>query len=114
MSFTELPFQLTGDQIRLKQVLINLIKNLAKIAGVIQIRIRVSYDYVAQQIHVHITDTTEISDIKSFGSSFRDQEMQSFTDIFDVETNLSQDMIASHKVTAGLFICKDIIRMSGG
>ena len=45
-----------GDQIRLKQVLVNLTKNALKFSYSRPIKIRVAYDKIAQLLRVQVVD----------------------------------------------------------
>ena len=51
------PEQLVGDQIRLKQVLINFTKNALKFTVGGSIKIVAAYDYASEQLKVHIVDS---------------------------------------------------------
>ena len=52
----ELPQKLYGDEIRLKQVLINLVKNALKFCAHQDIKIKVAYDTIGQKMVVHVVD----------------------------------------------------------
>ena len=57
MKEVPLPDQLQGDELRFKQVLINLIKNACKFTKRGYIRILAAYDDMAGQIRVQISDS---------------------------------------------------------
>ena len=50
----DLPAVLIGDERRLKQVLINLIKNAKKFTNKGKIEIKVGYDYELECLHIHV------------------------------------------------------------
>mgnify|MGYP000117766763 CR=1 FL=1 len=52
-----LPEELMGDEVRLKQILINLVKNAFKFTLSGSIRIIVAHDSNGQKLHFHIVDT---------------------------------------------------------
>ena len=51
-----LPDMISGDQIRLKQILVNLVKNAIKFSRARQIKILAGYDYQKSIIHVQVDD----------------------------------------------------------
>ena len=53
---SKLPY-IKGDQLRLEQVIINLIKNALKFTPSGSIKIRASYDFSQNSIVVHVQDT---------------------------------------------------------
>ena len=53
----DLPAVLIGDERRLKQVLINLIKNAKKFTNKGKIEIMVGYDYELEYLHIHVKDS---------------------------------------------------------
>ena len=52
-----IPDKLVGDQVRLQQVLINLTKNALKFTRKGRITLIIAYDYVHEQLQVHVKDT---------------------------------------------------------
>ena len=52
-----LPKQLIGDHLRLKQVLVNLIKNALKFSYGKPVRVKTSYSREEKMLHVHVTDS---------------------------------------------------------
>ena len=52
-----MPESVVGESIRLKQILINLVKNAYKFTRQGEIRIIVAYDYENSKLKVHVVDT---------------------------------------------------------
>ena len=52
-----LPAYLMGDQVRLKQILINLVKNSFKFTRSGSIRIIAAFDEQQEMLHIHVVDT---------------------------------------------------------
>ena len=52
----KLPALLRGDEVRLKQVLVNLTKNALKFSPMQQIKIMASYSEQTQMLEVHVSD----------------------------------------------------------
>ena len=98
-----LPDQVMGDQIRLKQILINLIKNALKFTPQGQILIKVAYEWDRQQLIVHVVDT---------GRGLTNQEMNQLFHMFS-KAKRTEDMNIDG-IGMGLIICKRIIENSGG
>ena len=65
---------LKGDQIRLKQVLINLTKNALKFTVNGVIKIVLAYDYAAEQLKVHVIDSGKGITSEEMGRLFKMNE----------------------------------------
>ena len=98
-----MPKRLCGDQIRLKQVIINLTKNALKFTFNGEIKIRATYDAASELLRVSVTDSGKGIDpveqaklFKAFGK-------------LPQAGNLNQEGVGM-----GLAICKRIILNSGG
>ena len=57
MSKMSLPLSFIGDNIRLKQILINLTKNALKFCSYGKITIKAAYDISEEMLKVHVIDT---------------------------------------------------------
>ena len=99
----KLPSILYGDNIRLKQLLINFTKNALKFTFKGEIKIKATYDIESQLLIVHVEDTGK-------GISTADQELL-FKAFGKIERH---DQINREGVGMGLVICKNIIANSGG
>ena len=82
MTSQPLPLCLIGDEVRLKQILINLVKNAFKFCRGGVIRVIMSFDEVQEVLKVHVVDTGKgilAEDInrlfKQFGKLHRTAEM---------------------------------------
>lgn len=94
-----LPY-LEGDEVRLQQILINLVKNALKFTDQGYIHILSSYDYIDQLLIIHVRDTgkgIEAHDIKNLFKRYGKLQTE-FT------PKLNKDGIG-----LGLAICKAII-----
>lgn len=99
-----LPSRLVGDQSRLKQVLINLVKNAFKFTKRGLITIYASYDYDDDLLRVHVVDT---------GIGI---EHDKNDELFIYFSKLQQEANGSNMegIGIGLNICKRIVESSGG
>ena len=98
-----LPEFLIGDQMRLKQILINLVKNSFKFTRKGCIRIIATYDEANEMLKVHIFDT---------GKGIRDDEIaQLFTRFGKLLRTASMN---SEGIGMGLMICQNLINESQG
>ena len=82
MTLQPLPLCLIGDEVRLKQILINLVKNALKFCRGGVIRVIMAFDEVKEVLKVHVVDTGKgilAEDIdrlfKQFGKLHRTAEM---------------------------------------
>ncbi len=100
---THLPDRLYGDQIRLKQILVNLVKNAMKFSRAHPIRILSSYDHQEQMLHVQVIDE---------GKGIKPDEVKRLFTLFDqVDRHKSVNL---EGVGMGLNICKKIIDENDG
>ena len=99
----QFPDQLVGDQIRLKQVLINLTKNALKFTVGGTIKIVAAYDYASEQLKVHIIDS---------GKGITQEEMKKVFEKFGKVARTITDN--QEGVGLGLNVCQRIIQESGG
>ena len=79
-----MPPRLIGDEVRLKQILINLVKNAFKFCQGGEIRVIMAFDEIDEMLKVHVVDTgkgilSEDMDrlFKQFGKLLRTAEMNS-------------------------------------
>ena len=94
----ELPKNLRGDQIRLKQVLINLTKNALKFTPNGRVTIKTAFDYEEELLHVHINDSG-----KGISESDQQKLFQAFGKLQDDENENMEG------VGMGLAISKRIV-----
>ena len=100
----ELPGVLTGDHLRLKQVLINLVKNTLKYVNEGLIRVRAAFDPQKELLVVHLVDSGRQT------LNHRSHEMATaLTQILKKETCDYSDPLQM-----SLYTCKRILESSGG
>ena len=99
----DLPSKLHGDQIRLKQVVINLAKNALKFSTKGEIRIRAAYNQSDEMLLVSVTDK---------GAGITEQEKSRLFQAFGKLNEHAQSN--PEGVGVGLAICKKIVQKSGG
>lgn len=101
--YEPLPDFLKGDQMRLTQVLINLIKNALKFSPKTMVRVFSSFDPEMQLLHVAVVD-------KGCGMRKEDKEK-----LFQQFGKLEQaDNINAEGIGMGLLICKRLVEASNG
>ena len=94
---------LLGDQVRLKQVLINLTKNALKFTVRGKITIQAAFDYESEMLRVSVTDT---------GKGISTQEIKQ---LFKKYGSVLQSANKNREgIGMGLTICKHIVEKSGG
>ena len=99
----DLPSLLFGDQIRLKQVLINLVNNALKFTKNGQICVKAAYDTLAELLIVHVTDTG-----KGISENSKTNLFKAFGKIKNISDTNEEGL------GMGLFICKKIVENCGG
>ena len=98
-----MPEVLYGDVMRLKQVLINLIKNSLKFTKHGTVKIFTAYDKVKQMLEVHVVDS---------GRGITKSEMSTLFNMFGkLKRTASQN---SEGIGMGLMICKSIVEANRG
>jgi signal transduction histidine kinase len=93
-----LPKFLKGDQIRLKQILINLVKNALKFCKRGQIRIVLTFDEAQNMLKVHIVDS---------GKGIVQEDMTKLFSLFGKLQRTAE--INSEGIGLGLMICKNLV-----
>ena len=88
---------------RLKQVLINLVKNSLKFTSHGTVRILMAYDKDESMLHGHVVDT---------GKGIREDEICKLFSLFGKLQRTSQ--MNSEGIGMGLMICKELVNMNGG
>ena len=107
----ELPKILVGDQIRLKQVLVNLTKNALKFSYNQSVKIKASFDPLNGRLKVQVVDN---------GRGINATQMHKLFNLFGkVETQLDNrqptaEFVNSEGIGMGLYICKQIVENMGG
>ena len=94
---------LVGDQIRLKQVLINFTKNALKFTVDGSIKIVAAYDYASMQLKVHVVDTGKGISSSEMATAFEKWGKVGRTGPMNLDG-----------IGIGLNICQRIIEQSGG
>ena len=98
-----LPRELRGDNLRLKQTLINLTKNALKFSLQGSIRLIMAYDGDAEMLHVHVHDT---------GKGIKEEEMPKLFSLFG---KLRRTAEQNHEgIGMGLMICQKLVEMNHG
>ena len=93
-----LPPKLYGDQIRLKQVLVNLTKNALKFSFKQWVKIKACFDPFNERLVVHVIDN---------GRGISNTNMEKMFSLFGkLEENKTEKMVNSEGIGMGLFICK--------
>ncbi len=99
----ELPETLYGDELRLKQVLINLVKNALKFTYKGQVKMYIAYDEVAQILSVNVVDN---------GKGITAEEIPNLFQKFGKLKRTAEDNHGG--IGLGLLICQSIVRANGG
>ena len=89
---------LVGEEVRLKQVLINLIKNALKFTKKGWIKIIVAYDYNEKMLKVHIFDS---------GKGIKQEELNKLFTKFGKLRRTAE--MNSEGIGLGLMICKELV-----
>ena len=101
-----LPEKLLGDHIRLKQVLVNLIKNALKFSYKKWVQIKVCYNTYSQQLVVHVVDD---------GRGIKETEIENLFRLFGkLDEHDADRPVNSEGIGMGLYICKQIVDNTGG
>ena len=103
LEFEDLPAMLRGDNMRLKQVLINLVKNALKFTSHGSVRVLMAFDTAESMLHVHVVDT---------GKGIREDEICKLFSLFGKLQRTSH--MNSEGIGMGLMICKGLVNMNGG
>ena len=103
-----LPDKICGDSIRLKQVLVNLIKNALKFSFAKPILVLAHYSYEKQILEVHIQDAGQGIHEKS-----RKRLFKLFGRLNDTDAAGPRDL-NEVRVGMGLSICKKIVERANG
>ena len=98
-----LPKKLKGDQLRLKQILINLVKNALKFTKTGSVRMVCAFDNAQDLLKVHIVDT---------GIGIKADEMGK---LFNMFGKLLRTADINHEgIGMGLLISKNLVKLNGG
>ena len=98
-----LPQTLIGDHLRLKQILINLVKNAMKFTLKGTIRMIASFDEVSEFLTLHIVDS---------GKGIKPEEMSKlFTKFGKLQRTAEMN---SEGIGMGLMICQNLVQLNEG
>ena len=97
------PETLIGDQTRLKQVLINLVKNAFKFTRKGEIRIRAAFDQRESMLKFDVCDT---------GKGIKQEEMDQLFKQFGKLLRTAE--MNSEGIGMGLMICRNLVRLNHG
>ena len=100
----KLPAFLWGDEVRLKQVLVNLTKNALKFSPMQQIKIMASYSEQNQMLEVHVSDQ---------GKGVRADDIGKIFNLFDQGSESEREMDIEG-FGMGLYISRNIVEKNGG
>ena len=100
-----MPKKLIGDQIRLKQVLVNLTKNALKFSFNRWVKIRACYDPLNELLKVEVVDN---------GLGISAAQMSKLFKLFGKLGESSSELENIEGIGMGLFICKQIVTNLGG
>jgi len=98
-----LPDKLNGDQNRLKQILINLVKNALKFCHRGRVRVVVAYDSDADMLKVHVVDN---------GKGICKDDIEKLFTMFGKLLRTAN--INSDGIGMGLMICQNLVTKNGG
>ena len=98
-----LPNLLIGDQIHLKQVLVNLAKNALKFSRGQEIKIKATYEASKQLLRVYVVDK---------GKGIKSDEMKNLFTLFGKVQRTEEDNLDG--IGMGLTICQKIVERNGG
>ena len=99
----QLPSQFIGDQVRLKQVLVNLTKNALKFSYKKPVTLQASYDETRQLLCVKVVDK---------GRGIRETDMNQLFKLFGKLSRTEAENVEG--IGMGLTICKLIVDQCGG
>ena len=103
MTNFQLPETLYGDELRLKQVLINLVKNALKFTYRGRVRMYIAYDEVEKILSVNVVDN---------GRGITAEEIPNLFQKFGKLKRTADD---NHEgIGLGLLICQSIVQANGG
>lgn len=103
MQSEPLPVLLEGDHIRLKQILINLVKNSLKFTKQGWIKIVAAYDEETEMLQVHIFDS---------GKGIKQEDINKLFTMFGKLKRTAE--INSEGIGMGLMICQKLVSLNGG